>query len=141
MENHTRSVVERFDAKYVRHPLTGCWLWTACTNAFGYGTLWVNVRPMLAHRVAYELFVGPIPEGLNLDHLCRVRRCVNPAHLEPVTQRENVMRGISVTAKNAAVTHCHQGHPFDDANTYRNNGKRQCRICQRRREKASRAKR
>jgi hypothetical protein len=85
-----------------------------------------------AHRFAYELFVDEIPDGLTLDHLCRNPRCVNPGHLEPVTQRENTLRGISPVAVNAAKTHCKHGHLLDEANTYMTNaGSRQCRTCNR----------
>ena len=79
---------------------------------------------------SYEHFRGAIPEGLNLDHLCRNRKCVNPDHLEAVTQRVNVMRGVSVTAENMRKSHCPTGHPYDAANTYvRANGHRGCRAC------------
>jgi hypothetical protein len=130
---------DRFAAKYFRHPITGCWLWTAATSTAGYGRIRVDRRGMQAHRVAYEMHVGPIPEGLQLDHLCRVRRCVNPAHLEPVTQRENIMRGNSVSAVHAAKTHCIHGHPFDGENTRLGpNGKRVCRACHRDNERQAR---
>lgn len=104
-----------------------CWLWTAYTMPNGYGT-W---RQTLAHRVAYELSIGPIPDGLQLDHLCRVRNCVRPDHLEPVTCRENLLRGDTITARCVAATHCPHGHPYDEANTYRSptNGSRSCRAC------------
>lgn len=84
-----------------------------------------------AHRVVYEHLAGPIPDGFVLDHLCRVPACVNPAHLEPVTQRTNTIRGVSPAAENAALTSCRRGHPFDEANTYvTSKGRRQCRACQ-----------
>jgi hypothetical protein len=112
---------------------SGCWLWTAATNADGYGLLWRGNRSyLMAHRASYELHVGPIPEGLTIDHLCRNRRCINPAHLEPVTNRTNVLRGAGITAQNAAKTHCIHGHPYDEQNTYlRRDGARACRICKR----------
>lgn len=122
---------ERFWAKVDRRRSDGCWLWTGSKNRGGYGTITVNGHTRAVHRVAYELLVGPIPDGLQLDHLCRVRHCVNPAHLEPVTQRENILRGQGLAAANAAKTHCLRGHPFDGSNTYVWRGKRFCRACNR----------
>lgn len=107
-----------------------CWLWTRSLDGKGYASIKVDGRMQLAHRLSYTSLVGPIPKGLVLDHLCRVRRCVNPAHLEPVTDRENILRGEGFGAKNAAKTHCPQGHPYDGANTLiRPNGNRRCRAC------------
>lgn len=103
----------------------GCWLWTGDANNVGYGKVRRNGKAHRAHRYAYEQLVGPIPEGLTLDHLCRVRLCVNPAHLEPVTLRENVMRGTSVTAINAKKTHCPRGHEYDRIYA----GHRKCQTC------------
>lgn len=108
-----------------------CWLWTAGRTPEGYGKFWLDGRTVLAHRVAFELGHGPIPDGLQLDHLCRVRHCVR--HLEPVTVRDNLMRGPgTLAAINAAKTHCRNGHEFTDANTYRPpDGSRMCRECMR----------
>lgn len=119
----------RWNAKVSR--TSGCWLFTGCTKPDGYGRFFYEGKQALAHRVGYEHFVGPIPAGLSLDHLCRVRNCVNPAHLEPVTHAENVKRGIGPTAINATKTHCVHGHPFDEANTYIHptRGDRTCRAC------------
>jgi hypothetical protein len=116
--------------------LSCCWLWTASTNK-GYGKFVVSTRVHVeAHRWLYEQLVGPIGPGLQLDHLCRVTRCVNPDHLEPVTQRENMLRGDGPSAVNARKTHCIHGHAFTPENTYvppkRPNG-RDCRECMRRR--------
>ena len=116
---------EKFWAKV--NKTEGCWLWMACSST-GYGRYLLNGRLRLAHRVAYELCVGPIPEGLTIDHLCRTRHCVNPAHFEVVTGRVNTQRGNC--RYNAQKTHCPQGHPYDAENTYkRMGGKRGCRIC------------
>jgi hypothetical protein len=107
-----------------------CWLWTAALDRHGYAEIKVGKRHHLAHRVAYELFVGAIPDDLVIDHKCRVRHCLNPEHLEPVTNRENILRGVGPAAKNAAKTHCPQGHPYDEANTIiRPHGSRRCRAC------------
>lgn len=122
---------ERLLSKTVINRETGCWEWTAYRTRDGYGIIGVEGhRTARAHRVAYELIEGPIPEGLQLDHLCRVRYCINPAHLEPVTSRENTMRSpISLTAISAAKTHCPAGHEYTLENTrYQANG-RVCREC------------
>jgi len=122
-----------------RPDLGSCWLWTGAGTGNGYGKFWVFPRMVPAHRYAYEFCVGPIPEGLEIDHLCRVRNCVNPDHLEPVTHRENILRGETIMAKNAAQTHCKNGHPFDEANTYHYRGFRHCRECRRQHKRLSRS--
>jgi hypothetical protein len=125
------TVRERFDGKWVLAD-GGCWLWTDEPAANGYGYLGVGGRAgrkIQAHRLAYELYIGPIPPGLDIDHLCRNRRCVNPWHLEAVDRRTNLLRGDTVTARHAAATRCPQGHPYDDRNTRVYRGKRQCRTC------------
>jgi hypothetical protein len=121
---------ERFWAKV--NKTETCWLWTGASSQLGYGRLWVNGKWPQAHRLAYEWLVGPIPPGLVLDHLCRRPACVNPTHLEPVTQRENVARGVGpqvVSAMRQAQTHCKRGHEFTEANTYMYRGSRCCRTC------------
>jgi hypothetical protein len=127
---HPPSPEERFWVK-VRKTKT-CWEWTSATLSSGYGIFSANRKVHLAHRYSYELLVAPIPEGLYLDHLCRVKHCVNPTHLEPVTNRENVMRGI--TGLFGKRTHCLHGHPFNEANTKIRKGKlgRICLECKRR---------
>lgn len=108
----------------------GCWNWTASCQAGGYGKFLYDGRVQPAHRAAYLMLVGPIPPGYQIDHLCRNRKCVNPAHLEAVTQRENWRRGESVPAQRARQTHCKRGHIFDAENTYINSrGHRSCRKC------------
>ncbi len=109
---------------------SGCWEWTASEKTPGYGSFNLNGKCVLAHRASYELHVGPIPQGLVLDHLCRNTLCVNPEHLEPVTARENIVRGESVMAYRAAQTHCIHGHELTLGNTYaRPGGRRECRAC------------
>src|SRR5258708_2280171 len=83
-----------------------CWLWHAAIDKAGYARIGDQGKVLYAHRVMYEMLGGPIPTGLHIDHLCRVRHCIRPAHLEPVTSRVNSMRGVGVAPKNAAKTHC-----------------------------------
>lgn len=125
---------ERFFAKVEYDPEAGCWLWTAATIE-GYGVFSIKHRNHRAHRLAYEHFVGLIPSGLVPDHLCRIHRCVNPWHLEPVTQAENIRRGdgpAMAAARGAARTHCPRSHEYTPENIYRTRtGARTCRICAR----------
>ncbi len=108
----------------------GCWEWTAAQKG-GYGTFWVSPTTMVAHRFSYEEVWGPVPEELELDHLCRNQLCVRPSHLEAVTHRENVIRGVNPAAIHAAATHCPKGHPYDEANTIiaKRSNWRSCRAC------------
>ena len=131
-----------------RPELGPCWIWTVGLDVGGYGQVKIGSRTdgtrrnVAAHRVAYELLIGPISDGLTLDHLCHDpdacrldkecphRRCVNPAHLEPVTKGENTLRGATFSGFNARKTHCMRGHEFTSENTYRDpKGRRQCRAC------------
>lgn len=121
-----KTIKERFDEKWQPNIITNCWTWTAFIRPEGYGHMRVGKDVILAHRLAYELYVGPVPDGLTLDHLCRNRRCVNPAHLEPVTGSENTKRGIKYLS---TLTSCKRGHPFDEANTHMYNGSRICKTC------------
>jgi len=118
----------------------GCWEWTGTGNGKGYGQFWWGGRMRLAHRISYEALVSPIPDGMVIDHRCRTRGCVNPAHLEPVTNRENVLRGdlpSASAARQMSKTHCPKGHPYNAENTqHRADGARACRQCNRDRVKA-----
>lgn len=110
----------------------GCWLYTGARTTGGYGSIGLGSRAAgtgYTHRVAYEHHVGPIPAGMDLDHLCRVRACCNPEHLEPVTRRTNLMRGETQTKRNATKTHCKRGHEFTPENTRKDGHGRQCRTC------------
>jgi hypothetical protein len=118
-------VLMRMDDKYLIG--SGCWPWLAATTN-GYGVAWDGDRQVPAHRLMYELLVGPIPAGLELDHLCRNHGCVRPDHLEPVSHAENVRRGES-GAHQRRKTHCPQGHEYTEENTYQYRGWRVCRQC------------
>lgn len=141
----TPAQLERFWSRVDRSDPSGCWLWTRATNNKGYGSVNLYHHPVGAHRVAYELLVGPIPEGLVLDHVvargCTSRACVNPAHLEPVTNSENLRRTVFFNRANGRKTHCPEGHPYTPENTYRQgNGARECRECRRERSRAYRVR-
>lgn len=114
----------RFEHSYIPVTETGCWLWIGATNTQGYGQINVHYKHAMAHRFAYEKYIGKIPEGLTLDHLCKVTSCVNPSHLEPVTMKENILRGEGPCAKHAKRTHCKAGHLLTQGY-----GQRMCRIC------------
>jgi len=109
-----------------------CWEWMGCTVT-GYGIFHFNGRRILAHRFFYELFKGLIPKGLVIDHLCRNKKCVYINHLEAVTQKENILRGIGVASQNSKKTHCIHGHKFTLQNTYiyikKGNKERYCKTC------------
>jgi hypothetical protein len=117
---------------------SGCWLWKGYVGKRGYAvyTKLIDGKRPIAHRYVYEALIGPIPEGMTLDHLCGHPSCVNPEHLEPVTLRENVLRGTkNPTALNARKTHCKYGHEFTDENTWIYRGYRHCRECRRREDR------
>lgn len=125
MPRATTPAIDRFSRLYIvatppnstRPDLGPCWIWTSNRNKFGYGQFWAG-HPVRAHRWAYIYYKGAIPDGLDLDHLCHVRNCVNPDHLEAVTTRENLMRSNTIQARNAKKRHCIRGHAFDAENTY-----------------------
>lgn len=124
---------KRFWAKVLFEP-HGCWEWSGSKSGWGYGEFFKDGGAKAAHRVAYELSVGPIPEGHQIDHLCRNHGCVRPDHLEPVTQQENILRGEGTSARNAVKDRCPNGHPYSPENVFyesKPNGRqsRRCRIC------------
>jgi hypothetical protein len=131
IDRFLEKVAEPYDAH------NDCWEWTAALFDSGYGQFTAAGRNRRAHRFAYEAFVGPIPEGLTLDHICGNRRCVNPDHLEPVTIKENTSRSpLTMASINRTKTHCLRGHEFTPENTLIVPGGRSCKICQRAREHA-----
>lgn len=147
MAPRARPIEERLEDMIHRDPNSGCWLTAAGPIAGGYPLILYRGRRVPAHRAAFECWVGEIPPGLYIDHKCRTRECLNPAHLRAVTPRVNVTENSSGwAARNLAKTHCPSGHPYDDANTYRGAGNpqasvRACRTCKRNRERSRRAKR
>ncbi len=108
-----------------------CWLWTSAHNVYGYGVFRLGQKVVMAHRLSYVIANGDLDDNLSLDHLCRVHNCVNPAHLEPVTRGENVLRGVGFAAQNSRKTPCPKGHPLVPENLYRSSAKggRKCREC------------
>ena len=138
-----QSVPERFWSKV--HKTNACWLWTAGTNN-GYGQFKIDGKTYYSHRIAYEMCHGPIHEGLCIDHLCRVRHCVNPDHLEVVTHKENISRGNAPNIRNRRLGLCKNGHKISKENTvFRLSGPRageiaQCKICDREKRRQARVR-
>lgn len=116
------------------NPLTGCWVWSLYTDPEGYAYFSVAERKFRAHRLAYETFIGPIPDGMVTDHLCENTSCINPWHLEPVTNEENMRR------RSLRMTTCRKGHPRTPEDTYVDRGgKKRCKVCARNARKLRRA--
>lgn len=131
------TLLERFHDSYEVVETTGCWEWRRSSDRTGYGQFYDrNRRSIGAYRWGYEQLVGPIPAGLDLDHLCRNRACVNPMHLEPVTRRVNLLRGDTIPAKHAARSTCPRGHKYD---YFPPSGGRRCRCCDKALKAANRA--
>lgn len=123
------TIFERLFARVVKQA-DGCWIWTGALNKAGYGAIGGGGKVFRTHRVMYEHLVGPIPDGLQLDHLCRVRACCNPAHLEPVTNHENWMRGQHRVVTVIRDGICQRGHVLAESGSYvRRNGGILCRVC------------
>lgn len=121
-----KTLIQRFEDKYIPEPNSGCWIWIGVLSG-KYGQILCDGKMQYAHRVSFELFKNKIPDGMEIDHLCRVRCCVNPNHLEPVTCKENIRRGL---LGSVMKTHCPKGHPYSEDNLYvRPDGGRGCRIC------------
>lgn len=140
MPGKRASLAERVFSKLERQD-DGCLIWKGSITPAGYGQVGLGARgkgQAAVHRLMYQWRIGPIPEGLELDHLCRNRACAEPSHLEAVTRRENLLRGQTITAIRVATTHCPQGHEYTEANTYRRPGHvgRTCRTCRAERRRA-----
>jgi hypothetical protein len=138
--DYDKSIEARLEARIERIPFSTCWWWMG-TLSDGYGRFDIGRRTKLAHRVAYETWVGPIPPGLTLDPLCRNRGCIRPTHLEAVTTRENVLRGVGHAARAARATHCPSGHPYEGDNLVLEKRGRRCRTCRNAQCKARRERR
>lgn len=140
MKYKDNKLPDRFWDKVSVNEETKCWEWIAATNDDGYGSFW-NAANVKAHRLSYIALVGEIPTGLELDHLCRVRHCVNPLHMQAVSHKVNMERADFSDNANSKKTHCPHGHPFDGDNTYITpKGDRQCRECRREQSRKFRAR-
>lgn len=139
---NSESLIERLMRNVEMITESGCWIWMGADKGNGYGMVRYHYKVFLTHRVSYEFFRGPIPDGLELDHLCRVTFCCNPWHLEAVTHQVNCQRGTGGTnqevlnllseiskARSKSITRCPQGHPYNAENTVIYSGFRNCRIC------------
>ena len=139
MHSLVSTLPKRFWEKIEPEPNSGCWIWIGASKQYGYGCFGWLGKIELAHRLIYRHMVGSIPDDLELDHKCRFPACVNPRHLEPVTHRENMLRGENPTALNSRRMICSNGHPFNPENTYippSEPRRRRCRICMRKQQLA-----
>lgn len=131
----SQGIKESAESRFWQHveKTDTCWLWTASLRGKGYGQFWDGKTQVQAHLFAYRMLRGGIPQGLTIDHLCKVKRCVNPDHLEPVTMHVNILRGDNLAAQNARKTHCIHGHIFsgDNLRMEKSRYKRVCRTCAR----------
>lgn len=123
---------ERLLSKVTKTP--SCWVFNGGVSKDGYGNFYFRKTCWRAHRASYEIFVGKIPFGFTIHHICNIRNCVNPKHLKPMSLRDNLMLGNTIPAKNISKTHCPKGHEYTDSNTYLKKSKyfkpaRQCRKC------------
>ncbi len=130
----SKKVVETFRSRVDRGSENSCWLWTGPINNKGYGRFHASGSSEMAHRTSVRLDGREIPDGLEVDHICGVRNCVNPSHLRVVTHRENLLSGNTITAAAASRTHCLKGHPLSGDNLAIRAGKRECRECNRARQ-------
>jgi len=124
----SREIVDRIMSRVIQIPESGCWIWEGATF-YGYGQVTINNKTRRVHRLMYEIEHGPIPPGLVCDHLCRVRCCVNPHHIELVTDRENLGRGIASSSHAIRTNTCKHGHAFTPENTLIRKGFRECHTC------------
>lgn len=133
MTTHSKSIIDRLRSGMLIDKKTGCWSWQRAKNRKGYGQIRYMGILWIAHRLAWEMFRGPIQPGFTIDHLCRNHGCINPDHLEPCTIKVNTLRGVGPSALCARKTHCKNGHPFSGENLliWRGGKERGCRTCHR----------
>lgn len=140
--NYPQDTLDRLLSR-VRSQPNGCWMWTGSLTDEGYGQIhfWINKRKITRRvsRVSFEIFIRTLGKREIPDHLCRNRGCINPTHMEPVSNRTNVLRGVGPTARNARKTHCKRGHAFTPENTYTTQNMRHCRKCRAARMRTYRA--